>query len=281
MQWTSPKLDAQTLAYYDDVDEQTAARLEHLTHDVLHRQMGYAAKWGEGTGVLHGLFVNWYSGQLHQIPVHIVAAKHDEQPELRYDKGGEILIEGAVAAHRALVEAKRPSIMLIVNGELDHAGFEQVERLFAGVEEGKQPTRAEPAIADQERARAPSQEGKTTVESQGEPHVVFVGTPDHAAQVHEHAAQLGGEILILKAPQVFTDQPATMYAIAGNALNAGISALAVGAGAVAAGGDRLPPIEGRPDEHSLEQFAIPIKDEPLVKFMQDFRETIEQSLRSD
>lgn len=119
---TRTQLNAQTLAYYDDVDDETARTLETITQELLHKKFGYAAKWGEGTGVLHGLFVNWYSGPLHQIPVHIVATEH-EQPNPAYPEGAQILKEGAVAAHRSLAQAKRPSVMLIVGGKLDSKVF--------------------------------------------------------------------------------------------------------------------------------------------------------------
>ncbi|GEM_PF-361457 len=128
---TSWKFDAQTLAYYDDVDEVTAGILERVSQEQIHQGLGFAGKWGEGTGVLHGLFVNWFSGRLHQIPIQVIAADRD-QPELSYPAGAQILEEGAVAAHLSLVEAKRPSVMLIVNGRLDdNAGV--IERFFEEV----------------------------------------------------------------------------------------------------------------------------------------------------
>jgi hypothetical protein len=118
LEMTRSKLDAQALAYYDDTSPKVEKILEGISQEILHKKLGYAAKWGEGTGVLHGLFVNWYSGPLHQIAIHIVATDH-EQPNPSYPEGSRILKEGAVAAHRSLVEAKRPSVMLIVHGKLD------------------------------------------------------------------------------------------------------------------------------------------------------------------
>ncbi len=118
LEMTRSKLDAQVLAYYDDTSPEVEKALEEISQKILHKKLGCAAKWGEGTGVLHGLFVNWYSGPLHQIPIHIVATDH-EQPEVLYPEGDQILKEGAVAAHRSLVQADRPSMMLIVHGKLD------------------------------------------------------------------------------------------------------------------------------------------------------------------
>ena len=131
LRFTRGVFDAQTLAYYDDVDETIEKTLGFISQEILHQKMNYAAKWGEGTGVLHGLFVNWYSGHPHQIPIHIVASDH-EQPEFPYPEGAQILKEGAVAAHLSLVEAKRPSVVLIVQGKLDsHATL--VEDFFKEV----------------------------------------------------------------------------------------------------------------------------------------------------
>lgn len=122
-------LTAQTLAYYDDVDENAERILKHVTQDLLHKEKGYAAKSGEGTGVMHGLYVNWYSGLLDQIPTQIVASEH-EGTGLSSRKGAQILIEGAVASHLSLVEAKRPSLMLIVNGKLNHEGQKNLQEFF-------------------------------------------------------------------------------------------------------------------------------------------------------
>jgi hypothetical protein len=127
-----PALDAQTIAYYDMAAGDVETWLERLTQDEMHRAMGYAAKWGEGTGVLHGLFVNWFSGCPHQIPIHIVAKEHALlQPP--YPEGGQVLQEGAIAAHLALVEERRPSVMLIVDGQLDTSGRAAVGQFFADV----------------------------------------------------------------------------------------------------------------------------------------------------
>lgn len=129
---TGQTFDALTLAYYDDVDGSTVNWLEELTQDILHKQLGYAAKWGEGTGVLHGLFVNWFSGPKHQIPIQIVASTH-EQPDQVYEAGGKILQEGAVAAHLSLVEANRPSAMIVTPGELAETQWEQISQFFTEV----------------------------------------------------------------------------------------------------------------------------------------------------
>lgn len=117
-----------TLSYYEDADPETAEFL----NDVAARTQaatGAAVKWGEGTGVLHGLFVNWFGGPLHQIPVHIVTRDKGDF----YGKGRTLLQEGAVAAHEALVKAGRPSVLVVVDADLDAAGRRTVGRFFGDV----------------------------------------------------------------------------------------------------------------------------------------------------
>ncbi len=161
LEFTRAQLDTQTLAYYDDVDNRAGPWLDHVTQEILHRGMGYAAKWGEGSGVLHGLFVNWYSGPLHQIPIHIVSRQHALRPDPAYPDGSRTLIESAVAAHRALVGARRPSVMLVVDDPLDERTRGRVQGFFkqvglilaqahtptaaAGAPTGSRPTGASPS----------------------------------------------------------------------------------------------------------------------------------------
>lgn len=117
-----------TLSYYEDADPQTAEFLNDLAART-QAATGAAVKWGEGTGVLHGLFVNWFGGPLHQIPVHIVTRYKGDF----YGKGSALLQEGAVAAHQALVKAGRPSVLVVVDADLDVAGRRTVGRFFGDV----------------------------------------------------------------------------------------------------------------------------------------------------
>lgn len=120
-----PTLRDLTLSYYEDADPQTADFLADLSVRY-QAATGDAVKWGEGTGVLHGLFVNWFGGPLHQIPVHIVSRKKGDF----YAKGSTLLQEGAVAAHEALVKAGRPSVLVVLDADLDAAGRRTVGRFF-------------------------------------------------------------------------------------------------------------------------------------------------------
>lgn len=138
-EFTRSSFDALTLLYYDHVDASTERWLDALTQGVLHQGLLYAAKWGEGTGTNHGLFVNHFSGPLHQIPLHVISAVHEREPDLAYPEGSQTLIEGTVAPHRALVKEGRPSIMLIVNGQLDRSGQQAIERFFEDVRVRQSP----------------------------------------------------------------------------------------------------------------------------------------------
>lgn len=121
----TPALRDLTLAYYEDAEPQTA---EFLTDLSVRYQAatGDAVKWGEGTGVLHGPFGNWFSGPLHQIPIHIVTREKGDF----YAKGSTRLQEGAVAAHEALLKAGRPSVLVVLDADLDASGRRTVGRFF-------------------------------------------------------------------------------------------------------------------------------------------------------
>jgi len=123
-----PTLRDLTLSYYEDAEPQTAEFLTDLSARY-QAATGDAVKWGEGTGVLHGLFVNWFGGPLHQIPVHIVTREKGDF----YAKGSTLLQEGAVAAHEALVKAGRPSVLVVLDADLDAAGRRTVGRFFGEV----------------------------------------------------------------------------------------------------------------------------------------------------
>jgi glucose-6-phosphate isomerase len=124
----NPSLRDVTLSYYEDADAQTAEFLNDLAARY-QQTTGDAVKWGEGTGVLHGLFVNWFGGPLHQIPVHVVTRDKGGF----YTKGSALLQEGAVAAHEALVKAGRPSVLVVLDADLDASGRRAVGRFFGDV----------------------------------------------------------------------------------------------------------------------------------------------------
>lgn len=138
LEMTRGDLDAITLGYYGDVDDATATWLNNLSAEVLEETMGYSAKWAEGSGDLHGLFVNQFAGPRHQIPTRIISTQQRVPfnglvPELAYDAGAKTIRASATAAHMSLRDANRPSVLMIVEGELNKTTQDEIQAFWDDV----------------------------------------------------------------------------------------------------------------------------------------------------